>query len=85
VRARPGHLVSLSTPSHPPPPLFLSVVRDPFYIRQAIAPRVLPIMKAHGVRFNDLGTFWRANRVPDQAGPGRRVPGAFAPAQIKLA
>ena len=44
------------------------VVRDPFYIRQAIAPRVLPVLKAQGVRFNDVGTFWRANRVPaDQA------------------
>jgi fatty acid desaturase len=40
------------------------VVRDPFYIRQAISRRVLPVMRAQGVRFNDVGTFWRANRVP---------------------
>jgi fatty acid desaturase len=40
------------------------VVRDPFYIRHLIAPRVLPVMKANGVRFNDFGTFGRANRVP---------------------
>ena len=40
------------------------VVRDTFYIRQAIASTVLPVMKANGVRFNDLGTFARANRLP---------------------
>jgi fatty acid desaturase len=40
------------------------VVRDPFYIRQAIAGRVLPVMRANGVRFNDFGTFARANRLP---------------------
>lgn len=39
-------------------------MRDPFYIRQAISAEVLPVMKAQGVRFNDLGTFGRANRVP---------------------
>ena len=41
------------------------VVRDTFYIRQAIAPTVLPVMRANGVRFNDLGTFARANRLPE--------------------
>jgi len=41
------------------------VVRDTFYMRHAIAPSVLPVMKANGVRFNDFGTFARANRVPD--------------------
>ena len=38
------------------------VVRDPFYIRQAIAPSVYPLMRAHGVRFNDFGSLRRANR-----------------------
>ncbi|MBV9110801.1 MAG: fatty acid desaturase [Gemmatimonadetes bacterium] len=38
------------------------VVRDPFYIRQAIAPDALAVLRAHGVRFNDFGTFKRANR-----------------------
>ncbi len=38
------------------------VVRQPFYIRQLIAPWVHPAMRKYGVRFNDLGTFWRANR-----------------------
>lgn len=38
------------------------VVRDPFYIRQAIAEDCYPIMKENGVRFNDFGTFKRANR-----------------------
>lgn len=38
------------------------VVRDPFYIRQAIAEDCYPVMKENGVRFNDFGTFKRANR-----------------------
>lgn len=38
------------------------VVRDPFYIRQAIARKCYPVMAANGVRFNDFGTFARANR-----------------------
>jgi len=38
------------------------VVRDPFYIRQLTASEVYPILRAHGVRFNDYGTFFRANR-----------------------
>ena len=39
------------------------VVRDPFYIRQMTAPQVKPVMKAMGIRFNDFGTFVRANRL----------------------
>ena len=35
---------------------------QPFYIRQWITPVVLPTLRACGVRFNDIGTFWRANR-----------------------
>jgi hypothetical protein len=38
------------------------VVEQPFYVRQLVAPRVLPAMRRHGVRFNDVGTFFRANR-----------------------
>ena len=38
------------------------VVRDPFYIRQAIAQDCYPVMRENGVRFNDFGTFKRANR-----------------------
>ena len=38
------------------------VVQDTFYIRQAIAKDCYPIMKENGVRFNDFGTFKRANR-----------------------
>jgi len=39
------------------------VVRDPFYIRQWIAPELYPLLRANGVRFNDFGTFRRANRL----------------------
>lgn len=38
------------------------VVRQPFYVRQWIAPAAHRVMKENGVRFNDLGTFARANR-----------------------
>jgi fatty acid desaturase len=38
------------------------VVRDPFYIRQMTAAEVYPVLQRHGVRFNDFGTFRRANR-----------------------
>ncbi|MFE9574744.1 fatty acid desaturase [Nocardia sp. NPDC006044] len=38
------------------------LVRDPFYIRQAIGAECRVILRAHGVRFNDFGTFRRANR-----------------------
>ena len=38
------------------------VVSETFYIRQLTASRAHKIMKAQGVRFNDLGTFRRANR-----------------------
>jgi len=37
-------------------------VPEPFYIRQLSAPVAHRVMRAHGVRFNDLGTFRRANR-----------------------
>jgi fatty acid desaturase len=38
------------------------VVRDPFYVRQAIAKSVYPLLRENGVRFDDYGTFKRANR-----------------------
>ncbi len=38
------------------------VVDQPFYVRQLIAPWVLPSLAKYGQRFNDLGTFRRANR-----------------------
>jgi fatty acid desaturase len=38
------------------------VVEQPFYLRQLLSPWVLPAMRRYGVRFNDLGTFARANR-----------------------
>lgn len=37
------------------------VVAEPFYIRQLTAPVAHKVMREHGVRFNDLGTFQRAN------------------------
>ena len=38
------------------------VPNDPFYIRQMTAKRAHQVMRDNGVRFNDLGTFGRANR-----------------------
>jgi len=37
-------------------------VPDPFYIRQLTAPAAYQVMRENGVRFNDVGTFSRANR-----------------------
>ncbi|MDC0661270.1 fatty acid desaturase [Marinobacter sp. SS21] len=37
-------------------------VREPFYIRQWTAPTAHKVMRDMGVRFNDFGTFRRANR-----------------------
>lgn len=42
------------------------VVRDPFYIRQWLAPGLYPLMRENGIRFNDFGTFLRANRRLDK-------------------
>jgi len=38
------------------------VVGEPFYLRQLTAPAAHRAMRTHCIRFNDLGTFWRANR-----------------------
>lgn len=43
------------------------VVRDPFYIRQWLAPGLYPLLRENGVRFNDFGTFKRANRIGETA------------------
>ena len=41
------------------------VVKEPFYIRQWTAPTAHRVMREMGVRFNDFGTFVRANRWSD--------------------
>lgn len=38
------------------------VVKEPFYLRQMTAPVAHKVMSEMGVRFNDFGTFARANR-----------------------
>ncbi|WP_105170131.1 fatty acid desaturase [Pseudoalteromonas sp. T1lg23B] len=38
------------------------VPNQPFYIRQWLSPRILPILKEHGVRFNDFESIRNANR-----------------------
>jgi fatty acid desaturase len=48
------------------------VVHQPFYVRQLIAPWVLPALAKYGHRFNDTGTFLRANRLPSSA-PAQRL------------
>ena len=45
------------------------VVRDPFYVRQWVAKASHERMKAAGVRFNDFGTFKRANRFQTMRSP----------------
>jgi fatty acid desaturase len=42
-------------------------VKEPFYIRQLSVPFAHKVMREHGVRFNDFGTFARANRWTRQA------------------
>lgn len=39
------------------------LVNEPFYIRQMSAPVAYRVMREMGVRFNDYGTFMRANRL----------------------
>lgn len=45
------------------------VVGQPFYLRQMVAASAYPVMRAMGVRFNDIGTFKRANRWTGAAAP----------------
>ncbi len=42
------------------------VVNETFYVRQLTAARAHKVMKEQGVRFNDLGSFRRANRFFEQ-------------------
>lgn len=42
------------------------VVKEPFYIRQMTAPTAHRVMREMGVRFNDVGTFARANRFTQE-------------------
>ncbi|MGC5703906.1 fatty acid desaturase [Pseudomonas sp. NFXW11] len=53
------------------------VVKEPFYIRQLTAPVAHKVMAEMGVRFNDFGTFARANRFhpeeQEQAEPVREA------------
>jgi fatty acid desaturase len=42
------------------------VVKEPFYIRQMTVPVAHKVMREMGVRFNDYGTFARANRFVRQ-------------------
>ncbi|EDY86777.1 fatty acid desaturase domain protein [gamma proteobacterium HTCC5015] len=43
-------------------------VKEPFYVRQATAKTAHKVMREMGVRFNDFGTFKRANRFYRQDG-----------------
>lgn len=38
------------------------VVNETFYVRHIVRKKAYDVMRRHGVRFNDLGTFKRANR-----------------------
>ena len=49
------------------------VVAQPFYIRQAVAKEAHAVMREMGVRFNDFGTFGRANRFLPQRLAGTRA------------
>jgi fatty acid desaturase len=42
------------------------VVKEPFYVRQMTTPVAHKVMAEMGVRFNDMGTFTRANRFTRQ-------------------
>ncbi|MFW9270391.1 fatty acid desaturase [Pseudomonas sp. D2-30] len=44
------------------------VVKEPFYIRQMTVPVAHEVMREMGVRFNDFGTFGRANRFAGEEG-----------------
>jgi len=53
------------------------VVKEPFYIRQMTASVAHKVMREMGVRFNDFGTFARANRLEPQA----RTQAGLSPAE----
>ena len=53
------------------------VVKEPFYLRQMTAGRAHRVMREVGVRFNDFGSFTRANRfhpLPSRAPSGSVTP-----------
>jgi len=54
------------------------VVRDPFYVRQLTAKDMYPILAKYGVRFNDFGTFRRANRLAGGESVTMQAPTATA-------
>jgi len=41
-------------------------VKQPFYLRQMVSKKVLPVMKENGIRFNDFSSLLRANRFADK-------------------
>jgi hypothetical protein len=43
------------------------VASEPFYVRQLTAKRAHKVLRENGVRFNDFGTFARANRYEEQS------------------
>lgn len=43
------------------------LVTQPFYLRQMVAKKVLPVMKENGIRFNDFSSLFRANRFAKEA------------------
>jgi hypothetical protein len=49
-------------------------VAQPFYLRELVRRDAHAAMRSHGVRFDDLGTFSRANRW----GPVNSIPEAVA-------
>ncbi|WP_271410054.1 fatty acid desaturase [Pseudomonas sp. Q1-7] len=49
------------------------VVKEPFYIRQMTASVAHKVMREMGVRFNDFGTFARANRWHPKRQPAARA------------
>ena len=62
------------------------MVKEPFYIRQMTVPVAHKVMREMGVRFNDFGTFGRANRFvrKDAAERRRFVPLRFDRCNRKL-
>jgi len=52
------------------------VVGQPFYLRQIIAGKVRPLMRAQGVRYNDTASFKRANRWSADVAPAVTPPAA---------
>jgi hypothetical protein len=58
------------------------VVQEPFYLRQLIARQAYPVLRAHGVRFNDFASMLRANRWAAEAATEARA--AFAGSEAVL-